>query len=94
MQTSAHAINLLTVALLLVVTSGCTNQSVVERDFGNSVRHVVRSQTLDPIATVAPDPDPVEYGDGQRLEAVLDSYREDVAKPKDIGQDIVIQVGK
>ena len=93
MRTSANALKLFAIALLLVVTSGCANESAVERDFGNSARHVFRAQTLDPIAAVAPDPEPVDYGDGQRLEAVIDAYREDVAKPKDIGQDIVIKVG-
>lgn len=94
MNRSSNKFYLLTSVFALVMTAGCAEHSQVEREFGNSVRQVTRAQTLDSMNVVAPDPDPVDQTDGQRMEAVMETYREDVAKPEGIGQDIIIQVGK
>lgn len=93
MRNFIRSIKMIALSALLAGAAGCTQSSAVDRDFGNSVRHVMRSQTLDPLAAVAPDREAVDHGDGQRIEAVMEAYREDVSKPADIGQDIVIQVG-
>ncbi|HEY5624691.1 MAG TPA: hypothetical protein VIV14_13095 [Gammaproteobacteria bacterium] len=50
---------------------GCSATPVTDDEFGDSVRQMVRSQKI----FVAVDEAPVSSGDGQRLEAVLESYR-------------------
>lgn len=87
--------NLILVCLALVAaTSACsTGPSNVERDYGNSVRQMVAGQTLDPAASRNPDPNAIDSGDGDRLNNVLEAYRGDVAKPEEVGEDIVINVG-
>ena len=82
-----------TALFLLISSTGCsTGPTAVERDYGNSVRNMIKAQTLDPIAAAAPDPNPVDYGDGERLEHVLDAYRGDVAAREEVSQDIIINV--
>lgn len=68
-------------------TAGCSNiggPTATEQDFGNSVRQMVRAQTLNPGAA---DDIPVESSDPQRLEKVLDTHREDVARPEGVSRD-------
>jgi len=62
-------------ALLTVFVSGCASDSRTgtERDFGNSVRNMISTQTANPY----PPPAGEELGDGPRLEAVLEAYRKD-----------------
>lgn len=81
--------------MLSVAISGCagTGPKNVERDYGNSVRQMIAGQTLDPSTAAKPDPDPVDSGDGERLNNVLETYQSDVAKPEEVGQPIVISVG-
>src|SRR5690606_15361851 len=52
---------------ILVALSACSAYPRTEADFGNSVRHMVSSQR---VVTGPVDPDPVETGDGQRLNSV------------------------
>jgi len=81
--------------MLGIWISGCTTTGPenVERDYGNSVRQMIAGQTLDPSTAANPDPDPLDGGDGDRLNKVLDTYRGDVSSPEDVGQPIVISVG-
>jgi hypothetical protein len=75
---------LLTIAIITVaaLTSGCASgPDRTERDFGNSVRAMNRSQTIDLTKTVAPDTTPVDATDGQRMDIALQSYRESVGNP-------------
>lgn len=60
-------------ALILVTGCGAT---ATERDFGNSAQALIVGQTADPMASMLPDPDPIATGDGQRLNSVIESYRE------------------
>ena len=63
---------LLLVGTTLSMVIGCAASPNTDREFGNSVRQMVRSQQV-----YAPaDEGPVEGGDGQRLETVLDVYRQ------------------
>jgi hypothetical protein len=89
--------NLILVSLVLVAaTSACsgTGPRNVERDYGNSVRQMVAGQTLDPATANNPDPNPVDSGDGDRLNNVLEAYRGDFSKPAEVGRDIQINVSK
>ena len=80
-------------ALLLALATGlygCGAYPTTEAEFGNSVRQMIRSQA---VYTGAVDPDPAESGDGQRLESVLDAYRQAITQPENVDQPIVINVG-
>ncbi len=54
---------------------------------------MVQAQTLNPTTAAVPDPNGPDSGDGQRLENVLKAYREDVAKPEEVSEPLVISVG-
>jgi len=70
--------------------AGCSNnQTATEQDFGNSVRQMVRAQTLNPGPA---DPAPVESSDPNRLENALETYRKDVARPESIRRDPTVDV--
>jgi hypothetical protein len=73
--------------------AGCGKPTLVERNFGESVRQMVEAQTYDPSTLSNPSTEPVEGGDGQQLENVIGAYRSDVAKPEAVNDDIVINVG-
>ncbi len=70
---------------------GCATSPKTDAEFGNSVRQMVRSQKV----FVAVDETPVDEGDGQRLEAVLEAYRESPTTQQDgaSGSSIVINAG-
>lgn len=66
--------------LALIALAGlaaCSAYPRTEADYGNSVEHMVRSQRM-PTGPV--NPDPVETGDGQRIDNVLEAYRTDVSR--------------
>ena len=83
-------------ALAAAAVSGCasTGPTNVAQDYGNSVRQMIAGQTLDPATAANPDPEAVDSGDGERLNAVLETYRTDVSEPEAVGQPIVISVGQ
>ncbi len=62
----------LLVGSTLTLLCGCSAYPATESEFGDSVRQMVRSQKV----FVAVDETPVDEGDGQRLETVLEGYRE------------------
>ena len=78
---------LLAVAVLLA--GGCESQpSAVEANFGSSVRNIVAVQTAQP-------GQPAPGLDGNKAEAVLETYRGDVAKPERVERDLIqINLGK
>lgn len=87
--------NSLHIKLLLPVccaalASACSAYPRTEADFGDSVRHMVRSQTANPGPT---DPSPVETGDGERLNGVLEAYRTDVARTEQAPAPVVVGFG-
>jgi hypothetical protein len=63
---------------------------VVESDFGDSVRHMISSQTY---VSGPVDPTPVSSGDGQRIGWVLDALRSDVSRGDDAEQPVTVQFG-
>ncbi len=72
-------------AAVLPVITGCVVYP--ERDdFGQAVRHMQEVQSATAESKAAPQ-------DGQRAQRVLQQYRADVAKPKEIKNEITINVG-
>ena len=63
-------------AFALMAISGCETTTGTERDYGNSVSLMIQSQTADPNAAMLPDPNAIDHGDGQRLNTVIEAYRE------------------
>ena len=59
----------------LILIQGC-GTTATERDYGNSARALIHGQTADPMAAMLPDPEPIATGDGQRLDGVVEAYRE------------------
>ena len=81
----------LLVGSTLTLLCGCSAYPTTESEFGDSVRQMVRSQTV----FVAVDETPVTQGDGQRLEAALESYRENAPPEADsTSQSILINTGQ
>jgi hypothetical protein len=70
--------------------AGCSAYPGTEADFGNSVRHMVASQTVNPGPV---DPSPVETGDGDRLNSVLEAYRSDVSRAETLPPPVVVGFG-
>lgn len=65
----------------LTSISGCETTTGTERDYGNSVGLMIQSQTADPNAAMLPDPNAIDAGDGQRLNTVIEAYREPAPPP-------------
>jgi hypothetical protein len=77
--------------IALVAMSGCeTSPSETEADYGNSVRAMVRNQTVNPAPA---DAATVDTGDGVRAQNTLEVYRTDVARPEEVKKDLIIDVG-
>jgi hypothetical protein len=79
--------------LALIALAGlgaCSAYPSTEADYGNSVEHMVRSQRM-PTGPV--NPDPLEEGDGQRIDAVLDAYRTDVSRTDSPAPPVQVQFG-
>lgn len=77
--------SLLPALLGAMSATGCL--SYPERqDFGGSVEHMQAMQIARPGMQPAPQ-------DGERARTVLEAYRQDVAGPEQIRNDIVINVG-
>jgi type IV pilus biogenesis protein CpaD/CtpE len=68
-------------AMAALVMACASKPTETERNFGASVRNMIEAQTADPSTLSAPSTETIEDSDGRRLEAVLDVYRTDVAKP-------------
>lgn len=81
------------VLVLPLLVSGCaTEPTQTERNFGDSVRQMIRAQAYDPSTLDNPSETPVEGTDGRRAESVLETYRTDVYKPATGGRDVVVSV--
>jgi hypothetical protein len=75
-------INGLIFAIALAAVTGCsTHETATEKDFGNSVHAMIQGQTLNPQEALLPDPEPVDHGNGERLNNVLGVYTSDVSSP-------------
>ena len=82
----------------LFSTMGCTTTSTdpirVEQDYGNSVRHMIQAQTYNPEAAENPPLEPPEGIDGPKGRRVLETYRTDVSKPKEVERPIRLDIGR
>ena len=76
--------------IALVGLVACSAYPSTEADYGNSVEHMVRSQRM-PTGPV--NTDPVETGDGDRIDAVLDAYRTDVSRTDSPAPPVSIEFG-
>jgi hypothetical protein len=74
--------------------SACASEpTATESDFGNSVRSMVMGQTVNPNAAEENRGRHAEQGDGQRGEAVMEAYRDDVTTSEEASRDLVIDLG-
>jgi len=65
----------------LLMAAGCaTGPEAVENDFGNSVRHMTQAQTANPMAPA--DSNPLDHGDGTRINGAIEAYRNSATDPK------------
>lgn len=90
--------NLILTCPLLVaiaIASGCSRQPTVQAaEFGATVRNVFDQQIYDHEAALHPLPETVEGSDPDRLNDVLDAYREGAATPLETPQrPINISIG-
>jgi hypothetical protein len=69
-----------------------TDATRVEQDYGRSVRQMIDGQVYDPQAARKPATEPPMGLDGVQGEAVLKSHREHVGDPKDVDEDVRINV--
>ena len=73
------------------VLVGCaTGPTQTERNFGDSVRQMIRAQTYDPGAPV--DNEPVDGTDGPLLDNTLEEYRGDVGDRDAVTRDVAVGV--
>ena len=72
-----------TTFVTLLVIGGCAmGPTATELDHGNSVRHMLQAQSLNPAAS---DNAPVDASDAERIRNALDVYRTDVSLPQNGG---------
>jgi type IV pilus biogenesis protein CpaD/CtpE len=76
-----------------LLTVACTTSSAVDESFGDATRSNVRAQVYDPETLTNPSSDPVEGTDGQRMEAVMESFRSQQGSADSVANPIVINVG-
>lgn len=81
--------------LAILLLGGCANQeTLTERNFGDSVRNMVRAQVYDPSTLSDPSDEIVDGTDGQKLETVVDTYRgANTGDTQAVGSEIQISVG-
>lgn len=77
----------------LWLTACATEPTMTEENFGDSVRQMIRAQTYDPSTLTSPSTEAIDSTDGQMLEGALKAYRETVADPASVGNEISIGVG-
>jgi len=86
MNNTTRSVALTAASLLTLTLAGCINKPTQsESTFGDSVRHMVRSQVDDPATINTPSEDRIDETDGQVLDNVLGVYRGDVSNASDGG---------
>jgi type IV pilus biogenesis protein CpaD/CtpE len=92
MKSQKTFVALATLATAASLAACAHKPTELERNFGSSVRNMIEAQTFDPSTLSSPSTETIDETDGRRLEAVLEVYRTDVAKPAAASEDIVISV--
>jgi hypothetical protein len=83
------------IVMAIALTTGCASGPTrVEADYGNSVRAMRQAQIMDPVAAATVDTTPVTSTDGQRMEAVMQTYRESVGSPAETSKTIDFEIGE
>ncbi|MGD8339930.1 MAG: hypothetical protein PVH89_04060 [Gammaproteobacteria bacterium] len=76
-----------------VLLGGCASQPTnTEATFGDSVRNMVRAQTLNQETLTNPSDEVIDSTDGQKLEGVLETYRTVAADPSEVREGVTISV--
>jgi len=85
------AIRLGAMLITLGLLGGCETYGPTgtEVDFGNSVRSMVRNQSVNPGPA---DAEPADAADGVRTRNTIEVYRTDVTQPEDMKRELVIGV--
>jgi hypothetical protein len=83
---------------VILLATACGSQPPAEPAeprvaFGDTVRNVMNSQIHDYDAAINPSPDAIEGSDPDRLNNVVEAYREHISKPEEVRQPIEISVG-
>jgi type IV pilus biogenesis protein CpaD/CtpE len=92
-------IKIIAVLATIVAFAACTDTSTMtasnatEADFGNSAGSLIKAQTADPATLSNPSTVPVTGVEPDYAGNVVKAMRESVAKPDEVKQPIVIQVG-
>lgn len=92
MNSQKTCIALACLAATALLTACANEPTGVAKTFGDSVRNMIEAQTYDPSTLSTPPTETIDGGEGKRLEAVLEVYRTDVAKPAAASEDVVINV--
>lgn len=72
-----------------LLVAGCAGGlETVETDYGDSVRHMMQAQTANPAAPA--DSNPLDQGDGVRINGAIEAYRNGAADPKTIKEEMII----
>jgi len=90
-NTYLAALGLAVVSLLL--TACGSNPARVEENFGNSVRQMMRAQTVNPDAASRRTTQDPSTTDGQMLEGALDAYRGESMQRGTVGGALDVGVG-
>ena len=75
-----------------IAICGCA-ETRTEREFGDSVRHVMSKQVYDPGAGARAGAEPVNGADPALLEGVLEAYRGEVAEASGVSKPVNVEVG-
>lgn len=85
---SNHSRNLLAAGTMVLLV-GCVSPSATEEDFGNSVRNVLAKQQIAPTGPLQPD-EPLQSGNGRRLENVNSVYQGNVGDPSPVVRQVEV----
>ena len=81
------------VLLMAFSCAACETTSQTEDDFGNSVRNMVAKQSMDSKGPLAAD-EPLDSGDGRRLDYVNTVYQTSVGDPAPVVKQIEVRKGE
>jgi hypothetical protein len=70
--------------------AACSPYPRIEASFGDAVQHMIESQT---VSTTPADTKPVETGDGERSNNVLEAYRTDVSRTEPTAPPVSVTFG-
>ena len=84
--------NVAPAVLAIAFAGGCVTETATEREFGDSVRAVTFGQIHDMNAALNADDKAVTGGNGDRLEAVLNTHVGEVAPTQEVQRPVSINI--